>query len=88
MQVAMVAAGFSPNARADAAVGYHPVCTSEARKIGDTAAAERSRATPCHAPGAGPLSFSNASRADGVQRGDGNADHTEAESCSRLRQRS
>jgi hypothetical protein len=31
------------NARADAAVGDHPVCTSEARKTGETAAAERLR---------------------------------------------
>jgi hypothetical protein len=46
------------NARADAAEGDHPVCTSAARKTGETAASERPSRDPLHAPGAAPLSSS------------------------------
>jgi hypothetical protein len=41
----------------DAAVGYRPVCTSAARKTGDTAAAERSCAIPRMRQGRRPQLF-------------------------------
>jgi hypothetical protein len=40
--------------KGDAAEGYHPVCTSAARKTGDTAAAS-ARANPCMRQGRRPL---------------------------------